>query len=91
MSARPGQRPNGLPRDKICQFKLVLLGECTSRDIIVIFRILWYLYWHTSVVFDSTSYILAIFEMYTNWAHCNSQLNIEFVAIQENQQSASLV
>ena len=28
MSARPGQRPNGLPRDKICQFKLVLLGEC---------------------------------------------------------------
>ncbi|XP_065888607.1 ras-related protein Rab-5B-like [Dysidea avara] len=27
MSARPGQRPNGLPRDKICQFKLVLLGE----------------------------------------------------------------
>ena len=27
MAARPGQRPNGMPRDKICQFKLVLLGE----------------------------------------------------------------
>ena len=27
MAARPLQRPNGVPRDKICQFKLVLLGE----------------------------------------------------------------
>ncbi|XP_003387703.1 PREDICTED: ras-related protein Rab-5C-like [Amphimedon queenslandica] len=29
MAARPGavQRPNGIPREKICQFKLVLLGE----------------------------------------------------------------
>ena len=22
-----GQRPNGIPREKVCQFKLVLLGE----------------------------------------------------------------
>ena len=29
MAARPGanQRTNGIPREKICQFKLVLLGE----------------------------------------------------------------
>ena len=27
MTARPGHRPNGLPRDKICQYKLVLLGK----------------------------------------------------------------
>ena len=29
MASRPGtvQRPNGIPREKICQFKLVLLGE----------------------------------------------------------------
>ena len=29
MAARGGtpQRPNGIPREKVCQFKLVLLGE----------------------------------------------------------------
>ena len=27
MAARPGQRPNGLPRDKICQYKLAVLGK----------------------------------------------------------------
>ena len=26
-SYRPGQRPDGLPSDKICQYKLVLLGK----------------------------------------------------------------
>ena len=35
MAARPGQRPNGVPRDKICQFKLVLLGKkFISRDLL---------------------------------------------------------
>ena len=35
MAARPGQRPNGMPRDKICQFKLVLLGKnFISRDLL---------------------------------------------------------
>ena len=35
MAARGGsgmaQRPNGIPREKVCQFKLVLLGECVSE------------------------------------------------------------
>lgn len=36
MAARPGQRPNGVPRDKICQFKLVLLGKkFISRDLLL--------------------------------------------------------
>ena len=35
MAARGGagtaQRPNGIPREKVCQFKLVLLGKKTSE------------------------------------------------------------
>ena len=32
MAARSGQRPNGLPRDKVYQFKLVLLGESVGTS-----------------------------------------------------------
>ena len=37
MTARPDQRPNGLPRDKICQYKLVLLGKkFVSHDLLLL-------------------------------------------------------
>lgn len=34
MAGRGGvsQRPNGIPREKVCQFKLVLLGEREGRE-----------------------------------------------------------
>jgi len=67
MSARPGQRPNGLPRDKICQFKLVLLGEYVHVTFCSSLRIFWCLYLHNCIVFDTISYVITIFEMlYTN-------------------------
>ena len=29
--AGPAQRPNGIPREKVCQFKLVLLGKLRRK------------------------------------------------------------